>query len=566
MLLNVSQVSHSFGPSLVLDDISFHLNPGERAGIVGANGSGKTTLLRIIAGELDPSAGMATVQRGVVTGYLPQRAPQVPPGTTVDDLIYHSLGDLRRIEERLRELEAAMADPQADFEAVSEEYADLSQRFEARGGYDLDHRIEIVLAGLGLGHLGREREFATLSGGEAMRVMLATLLLLAPDLLLLDEPTNHLDFASIEWLGDYLAAYRGGIVAVSHDRHFLNRSVTRILAIDEHDHRLRSYPGNYDDYRAVREREIADYEAAYAAQQIEINELRKAIRSTIASLDRKAPPRRDADKSLYNAQGQRAEQTAGKTIGWMRERLRRVEADALPRPPERIGIRTELGGDALLSNEIVRLRGVSKSYGGAPVLAGVDFTLRRGETAVIVGPNGAGKTTLIEIITGLRAPDAGEVVLAPAARVAFLDQHARALPEEQTVLEVYREGLVEYEHHLISDLLRHGLFRLDDLDKKVCELSLGQRRKLQIARLLVAEYNLLVIDEPTNHLSLDVLDEFERALRAFPGPVIAVSHDRWFIEHSGGRVWELRDGRLIEHYDEPERVIAAIHPEAVGSR
>ena len=565
MLLNVSQVSHSFGPTLVLEDVSFHLNPGERAGLVGANGSGKTTLLKIIAGELECQTGVVAIPKGVVVGYLPQRAPQVPPGTTIDGLIFQALGDLEQIQARLRELEAAMADPDADFDAVTAEYAELSERFEARGGYELDHRIEIVLAGLGLAHLGREREFATLSGGEAMRVMLAILLLQAPDLLLLDEPTNHLDFASIEWLGDYLAEYRGGVLAVSHDRHFLNRSVTRILAIDEHDHKLRAYPGNYDDYRAQREREIEAYEAAYEAQQIEINELRRAIKETRAGLDRKPPPRRDGDKFIYHAQGQRAEATAGKTIGWLRERLRRLEADPLPRPPERIEIKTELGEERLLSDEVVRLRGVSHAYGDTRVLEDVDFTLRRGETAVIIGPNGAGKTTLLEIICGRLEPDAGEVALAPAADIAYLDQHARDLPEDWTVLEVYREGQVEYEHNLISDLLRHGLFQLQDLDKRVRELSMGQRRKLQIARMIAGGHNLLVIDEPTNHLSLDVLEEFERALRAYPGPVIAVSHDRWFIERSGGKVWELRDHRLIEHHDEPRWVLAGLGQEAALS-
>ena len=563
MLLNVAQVSHSFGPTHVLDEVSFHLNPGERAGLVGANGSGKTTLLRIITGELECQSGTVAVQRGAVAGYLTQKLPDVPPGTTVDDLIFQSLGDLNEIEARLRELEGLMADPEADFEAVTGEYARLSERFETRGGYDLDHRIEIVLAGLGLTELGRGRAFATLSGGEAQRVMLAILLLQAPDLLLLDEPTNHLDFASIDWLGDYLADYRGGVLAVSHDRHFLNRSVNHILAIDEFDHQLRSYPGDYDAYRVQREKELADYAAAYEAQQREINELKRSIKATNASLDRKPPPRRDPDKTLYDAQAERAQQTVGKTVGWMRERLRRLEADPLPRPPERIEIRADLGDEGVRSTEIVRLRGVSKSYGDDLVLDAVDFTLRRGETAVIVGPNGAGKTTLLELICGGLAADAGEVVTAPAAKIVYIDQHARGLPDDLTVLDAYRDGRVEYEHVLIRELLQHGLFRLDDLDKRVGDLSMGQRRKLQLARLIASDANVIVIDEPTNHLSLDVVEEFERALRAYPGPVIAVSHERRFIERSRGRVWELREGKLIEHHGSAADAVEGLTREAV---
>ena len=564
MLLNVAQVSHSFGTTLVLDDVSFHLNPGERAGLVGANGSGKTTLLRVITGELERQSGTVAVQNGLVTGYLPQRLPEVAPGTTVDDLIHQSLGDLQRIEARLRELEELMADPDADFDIVTDEYARLGEQFETKGGYDLDHRIEIVLAGLGLAELGRDRDFGTLSGGEAQRVMLAILLLQAPDLLLLDEPTNHLDFASIDWLGDYLADYRGGVLAVSHDRHFLNRSVNRILAIDEFDHQLRSYPGDYDAYREQREREIADYEAAYEAQQREINELKRSIKSTNASLDRKPPPRRDPDKMLYDAQAEKAQQTVGKTVGWMRERLRRLEADPLPRPPERIEIRADLGDERIRSDEVIRLQGVSKSYGEEVVLADVDFTLRRGETAVIVGPNGAGKTTLLEIICGRLKPDEGEVTIAPTAQLAYIDQQAQRLPDHLTVFEAYRDGRVEYEHTLIRELLQHGLFRLDDLETKVSDLSMGQRRKLQIAQLIATNDNVIVIDEPTNHLSLDVIEEFERALRSYPGPVVTVSHERWFIERSCGRVWEIQDGKLIEHHGSPaeavEELAAAAHP------
>ena len=566
MLLNVAQVSHSFATTLVLDDISFHLNPGERAGLVGANGSGKTTLLRIITGELERQTGTVAIQNGIVTGYLPQRPPEVAPGTTVDDLIFESLGGLQQIEERLRELEGLMADPEADFDAVTEEYARLSEQFEAKGGYDLDHRIEIVLAGLGLTDLGRDRAFATLSGGEAQRVMLAILLLQAPDLLLLDEPTNHLDFASIDWLSGYLAEYGGGLLAISHDRHFLNRSINRILAIDEFDHQLRSYPGDYDAYRLQREREIADYEAAYEAQQREINELRRSIKSTNARVDRKAPPPPDPDKSQYDWRAERAQATIAKTVGWMRERLRRLEADPLPRPPERIEIRADLGDERIRSDEVVRLQGVSKSYGDEVVLDDADFTLRRGETAVIVGPNGAGKTTLLEIICGRLEPDSGEVSIAPTAQLAYIDQQARRLPDDLTVFDAYRDGRVEYEHTLIRELLQHGLFRLEDLETKVGDLSMGQRRKLQIAQLIASNGNVIVIDEPTNHLSLDVIEEFERALRSYPGPVIAVSHERWFIERSRGRVWEVRDGKLIEHHGSPAEAVEQLAATAAPLR
>lgn len=558
MSLSVHYLSHSYGIHTTLDDVTFHLNPGERVGLAGANGCGKTTLLRILTGELAPTSGTVTFADGVEAGYLPQRPPPLPAGATVDDLIDHTLGDLREIEARLRELEGQMSDPEADLDAVIEEYGALQGRFEARGGYDLEHRIEAVLHGLGLGDLPRDQPVRTLSGGEAARVQLAALLLSAPDLLLLDEPTNHLDFASIDWLGEYLAGQPGAMLIVSHDRHFLNQTVTRILEIDEHSHRLKSYPGNYDHYRETIERERADWEGRYAAQQAEINELRRAIKQSQASLNRKPPPRRDADKNIYNAQAERAQYTVGTTVRDLRERLRRIEEDPVPKPPERMQINAHFNEEELASSVIIQAQGVSVSFAGKPVLHDVDFFLGRGERVVIVGPNGAGKSTFLEVITGRRAPDAGTVAVAPGARIGYLDQGARLLDDEKSVFDAYREGIIEEQHHLISDLLRHGLFVLDDLEKRVGDLSLGQRRKLQIARMMATNVNLLIIDEPTNYVSFDVLEALERALAEFPGPVLTVSHDRWFIERFGGQIWELRDGRLRQYHDDAVHVLPAL--------
>lgn len=558
MHLSVSHISKIYEPVTVLDDLSFVLSGSERVGLVGANGSGKSTLMKIVSGDVEPDGGQVTLPGGVEVGYLPQDPPE-PGDATIEDLIYQAAGELRELERRLRQLETDMTNAEADeFDRVMTEYGESLERFERRGGYDIDRRIDVVCAGLDITHIPRDRPFTTLSGGEKARVLLAMLLLTSPDILLLDEPTNHLDFPSIKWLEDYLAAYSGIMLVISHDRRFLNQTVTRIIEIDEHSHHLLDYPGDYDNYAQAKARERAQWEIDFAEQQDEMTALRKAIRQARAGVDRKAPPPRDPDKSIQEAHKARADKTASKSIRSLEERLRRIEADPVPKPPLMMKINPALDANDLKSGEIVRFDSVSKVFGGATVLNDVSFTLRSGQRIVLVGPNGAGKSTLLNLIASRIEPDSGRIVTAQAARVGYLDQDGASLEAERTVFDVYRDGLDGLEHELISDLFRHGLFLYDDLSKTVGQLSSGQRRKLQIARLVAEHANFLLLDEPTNHLSLDVLEEFERALREFPGPILATSHDRWFIERFGGTVWEVKEGRVIEHQDTPERVLAGM--------
>ncbi|HEX2282343.1 MAG TPA: ATP-binding cassette domain-containing protein, partial [Thermomicrobiales bacterium] len=317
-----------------------------------------------------------------------------------------------------------------------------------------------------------------------------------------------------------------------------------------------------DNYAAVKERDRERWEADFAAQQDEMSELRKAIRQIRAGVDRKAPTAKDPDKNIQEAHKARADKTAGKGIRSLEERLRRIEESPVPRPPAMMRVNPRLDAADLQSDDIVRLEGVSLSFGDRCVLRDLTFSLRRGERAVLVGPNGSGKSSVLNLIAGALEPDAGRVFVAGGARIGYLDQNAAGLDLEQTVFDAYRSGLDGLEHELISDLFRHGLFVYDDLSKKVGQLSSGQRRKLQIARLVAEQANFLLLDEPTNHLSLDVLEEFEAALHRFPGPILAASHDRYFIERFGGAVWEILDGMAIEHHDEPELVLARmVQPE-----
>lgn len=556
MSLHVSRVAKTYGPSVVLDDISFIINAGDRVGLVGANGTGKSTLFRIITGEIPADSGTVSVSEGIVLGYLPQQPPD-SGNTTINDLVYDAVGELRSIETRLRELEASLSDPAADFDEVMAEYGELQEQFERRGGYDLDHRIDVVRDGLRIGHIPRTRHFSSLSGGEKSRVLLSTLLLRSPDLLLLDEPTNHLDFATIGGLEEYIVGYHGTMLTISHDRHFLNRSVTSIIEIDERTRQANVYVGNYDAYSMERDREERRWRAEYEAQQEEIRELRRVIKIDGRQV---APnrPARDPAKTAYDFKGGRVQEAISRNVRSAEERLRRIETDPVPRPPSELRIRPEMKTDELRSERIIGVSGVSKAFADVPVLRDVSFSLGPGDRVVIVGENGAGKSTLLDIILGRTQPDGGTVQVARSAGIGFLDQDAAILDPRATVLDAFQEGLGGYEQDNINELFRYGLFAVDDLAKQVALLSSGERRKLQIARLIAAQANMLLLDEPTNHLSLDVLEKFEHALSLFPGPILAVSHDRWFIERFNGQVWELRHGQLIQHLDNPTHVLAGL--------
>jgi len=563
MLLSVSHVSMSFGPISVLNDISFVVNDGERVGLVGANGVGKSTLLRIITGEITPDSGDVLIPESVTPGYLAQQPPLLPDAT-VDDLIYEIVGELRQLETQLRDIESRLANPDEDLDALLVDYGEIQERFERAGGYEIDHQIESVIAGLGLGDLDRQRLFASLSGGEQERVLLATLLLRSPDLLLLDEPTNHLDFAALGWLESYLSTYPGGILAVSHDRAFLNRTANRIVEIDERTRTAKQYVGNYDDFAAQHERERAGWIAQYAAQQEELHELRRAVRVSRRQIAPNRAPR-DADKMAYDFKGGRIDAAISRGVRAAEERLRRIEAEAIEKPPSTLRILPEFDVAAVRSAEVIAATDLRQEWDGKVILDDVSFVIGAGDRIVIVGPNGAGKTTLLNIIAGRATPTSGEVRVARDVRLGYLDQAADLSAESGTVLDVYRRGLEMDQQAAIDELIRYGLFTIEDVRKSVSVLSAGQRRKLQLARLLAEHPSVLLLDEPTNHLSFDVLTRLEHALLEYPGPLVCVSHDRWFIERFDGVVWELRHGQLVVRHGSPTDALEQITSSALSA-
>ncbi len=542
-MLTVNNLSKSYGPTTVLQKVSFSLGPGEKAGLVGANGVGKTTLLKILAGREPQDSGRVTLPTSAMVAYLPQTIPDFQ-GRTIDELLQASVGDLQQMGQRMRSIENAMSDAAGEELArLLEEYGEISTVFQERGGYELDHRIEIVLEGLGIAHIERTRSVHSLSGGERARVNLAMLLLTDPDLLLLDEPTNHLDRSGLEWLETYLRQFGKSILAASHDRRFLNSLATQIYEIDEHSHEIERYPGNYDAYRSAKDARRKKWEADYEQQQEEISALRRTVKTGGRAVRATRTPR-DRDKYIPNYKAERAQESVSRGVRAAEERLKRIMQDPVPKPPRPLKVTAGLTPLSIRSAIVAKATGVTKRYGSNCILNDLDLTLNRDSRVAIVGPNGSGKTTLLRILAGDEAPDEGEIAFAPRARAGYLPQESLFDDLGRTVLEAYREGLVGYQGDFTFDLLRYGLFREDDIGKTLRQLSVGQLRKVEIARLIASEPNLLILDEPTNYLSLDVLEAFEATVAEWPGPVIAASHDRWFIDHFKGDVLEISETGL----------------------
>ena len=544
MLLTVRNMTKSYGAVTVLSALSFVINAQDRIGLVGANGVGKSTLLRLLTGEEKADQGSLRYAPDVEYGYLPQSTALFSE-ETIDDVLISSLGDLRQLEERMRQLEDQMSQAcEEDLPALLEEYGSVSTRFQERGGYDLDATINRVLSGLQIDYLARTRQLQTLSGGEKARVGLAALLLRSPALLFLDEPTNHLDVASMEWLERYLTAYRGALLVVSHDRRFLNRIIDQIFEIDEHQRELTIYTGDYDAYVRTKSAERAKWEEEYQRQQEDLQDLRRRIRDLRhAASQTSFGASRDSDKFSLFSHTQNKQGSSASRLKGAEQQLKLLEADLIPKPPRIIHVHSAFQGEPLHSQVAIQLVDVCKSFGTRTLLEHQSRDVGPSDRIVLTGANGTGKTTLFKMIIGTEQPDAGEIILSPSARIGYLPQETQLAPNK-TVIETYRDNQPGYEDELAGRLIGYGLFRLEDLSKQVGQLSLGQKRKLEIACLMAQAPNILLLDEPTNHISWDILEALEQAILDFPGPVITITHDRWFIQRVGGSLWTLDEKEM----------------------
>jgi len=550
MILSVSAISKAYGIEQVLKDITFNISANQKVGLIGANGIGKTTLVKIIWGEVEPDSGEVTIAQGIEVGYLPQTITDFS-GKTIANFLYDAIISLRQLEKRLRQLEEAMNQSAAEGQlALLAEYGSVADQFERRGGYAIDHKIDLVLSGLRIDHISKDREVATLSGGEKARLSLAALLLRSPDLLLMDEPTNHLDFATLDWLEGFLHDQRGALLVVSHDRQFLDRTVETLIEIDEYSRGCKVYRGNYAAYLESKAFERAKWEKEYQDQQEEIKTLRLSLKGKARTMGHYRGAT-DKDKMAHDFFIERTQKTISRNIRAVKEKLHRFEANPVPKPPEILRINPEFDPQTLAGKTPLIVSALNKSYNSQQVLKNISFALAIGDRILLIGPNGAGKSTLLKIIAGLETPDSGNVTLAPTVKVGYLDQEQESLDLSQIVLDAYRGDSSLPEEKLISDLIRYGLFIYEDVRKPIGALSIGQRRKLQIACLIARRANILLLDEPTNHVSFDILEELEKALIEFPGPIIAVSHDRRFIRRFARRFWELKDGELNQNFKFP---------------
>ncbi|MCO6750122.1 ATP-binding cassette domain-containing protein [Streptomyces sp. IpFD-1.1] len=537
--LALKDVSKAYGERAVLDQVSLTVRPGERAGVIGENGSGKSTLLKLIAGAETPDSGEVTVVAPGGTGHLRQTL-DLPPHLTVQDAVDDALADLRELESRLQAAGERLGEA-GDRELA--EYGELLAAFEARDGYQADTRVETALHHLGLGHLGRDRPLGSLSGGEQSRLALACVLAAAPELLLLDEPTNHLDDRSTDWLAGRLRAHRGTLVTVTHDRAFLERVTTTILEVDRDTRAVTRYGDGWPGYRrakAAARRRWAQEHEEYVAELARTEELVAAAGQRLAATGR--DPGEGFGKHRRSSENKLSAQVRA-----ARERLTRLHASPVPPPPEPLRFRAALtphtdpaGGTPETATPLLTLTGVRVT----DRLHVDTLQVEPGGRLLVTGPNGAGKTTLLRVISGVLRPDAGSVELAPGARIAHLAQELAVDPAPVPLLTAYAAGRPGPPDTYAAELLELGLFREDDLAVPVPSLSAGQRRRLSLARLVSRPADLLVLDEPANHLSLTLVEEIEEALEAYAGAVVVVSHDRRFRERFSGRRLELAGGRV----------------------
>ncbi|MFD8883864.1 ribosomal protection-like ABC-F family protein [Streptomyces erythrochromogenes] len=532
--LSVKDVTKSYGTRTVLDQVSFTVRPGEKAAVIGENGSGKSTLLRLLAAAEPPDTGEITVSFPGGTGHLAQTL-DLDPGHTVQDAVDLALADLRDMERRLRAAEEGLADASP---AELDAYGELLTAYEERGGYEADARVDAALHGLGLAGTTRDRPLGSLSGGEQSRLALACVLAAAPELLLLDEPTNHLDAAAVHWLEEHLRAHRGTVVAVTHDRGFLERIATTVLEVDRGARTVHRYGDGWPGYRAAKaaaRRRAEQEHADWLAELTRTEDLLGAAAKRLATTGK--DPRQGFGKHRRSHEAK-----LGGQVRAVRERLAHLRRNPVAAPPEPLRFTAALpaagGGDRNAAAPLAELEGVA--VGDRLRLDGL-LAVGPGERLLVTGENGAGKTTLLRVLAGDLEPDAGTV--RRPARIGYLAQELPARSSRLPLLAAFAAGRPGLPEEYARPLLALGLFREQDLHVPVAALSAGQQRRLQIANLVTRPADLLVLDEPTNHIALDLVEDLEAALAAYPGAVVAVSHDRGFRRRFPGGQLELRAGR-----------------------
>lgn len=527
MLLSCSHLTKSYVGNTIISDISFHVNEYEKCAIVGINGAGKTTLLKLITGEEPADSGEVFISAGCSVGYLKQQQ-DISSELTIYDEISSVKKDIFSLEQKLRALEHQMKELSGtELERMLEEYNRCMTSFEQADGYACRSEITGIIKGLGFDEDNFTKKINTLSGGQKTRVALGKILLSKPDIIILDEPTNHLDMNSIAWLENYIRNYNGAVLIVSHDRYFLDRTVTKIVELAGTKGTV--FSGNYSDYSEKKAFFKASLLKAYENQQREIKHQEEVI-TKLRQFNR--------EKSIRRAESREK----------MLDKIERIEKPFEVNSEMKISFhpRIESGKDVL------SVTGLAKSFGNNHLFSDVNFEIKRGERLGIIGDNGTGKTTLLKIINEIERADAGQVKTGANVGIGYYDQEQHVLSDDKTVFAEVHDTYPDMTETEIRNLLAAFLFTGDDVFKMVCDLSGGEKGRLSLAKLMLSESNFLILDEPTNHLDIVSKEILENALNNYTGTVLYVSHDRYFINKTATGILHLTDrhiDRYIGNYD-----------------
>ncbi|HNF02811.1 MAG TPA: ATP-binding cassette domain-containing protein [Ferruginibacter sp.] len=517
MLLGLQNVTFEFGARTIVEDATWHIQPNERIGLIGYNGTGKSTLLKVLTGQYTPSAGTVEKGRETTIGFLHQDLLSFDTDDSILDVALGAFERVKQLEKEIEEIGRKLE--QTGDEALAHEYADKLHEMEVLDGYSIHHKTEEVLQGLGFANADLQKPYKQFSGGWRMRVLLAKMILMHPDVLLLDEPTNHLDLPSIEWLEKYLQHYAGAVVIVSHDKYFLNRMVNKIVELYQQE--LHIYSGNYDYYEKEKALRIEQQQKAFENQQDYIRQQERLI-----------------DRFRAKASKAAMAQSLIKKL----DKLERIEDAELVRPNIRINFSVEKQPGRTLCT----LRHASKSFGPLRIIENTGAEIDRGDKVALIGANGKGKSTLLRIIAGTE-PFEGERIWGHNVQESFYAQHQlEALNINNNLLEEMqssRSGKTDLE---LRSLLGCFLFSGDDVDKKIKVLSGGEKARVALAKTIVSKANFLLLDEPTNHLDLHSVELLIEALNKYEGSIVLVSHDRYFISRIANKIWEIDDHKIRE--------------------
>ena len=539
-MIRLENIGKQNGRQIVFIEASAALQKGEKVGLVGPNGAGKTTLFRMIIGEEQPDEGQVSVDRGVTIGYFSQDVGDMGGLSAVAEVM-EGAGPVSAVAAEMRELEHAMGDPERadEMDEIIERYGELQHRFEELDGYALDGRAREVLDGLGFSQEMMDGDVSKLSGGWKMRVALARILLMRPDVMLLDEPSNHLDLESLIWLEKFLKDYDGALLMTSHDREFMNRIVNKIIEIDAG--ALTSYSGNYEFYQEQRALADKQLQAQFERQQA-------MLAKEIAFIER------------FKARASHAAQ--------VQSRVKKLDKiDRVEPPKRRQTVAFEFQPAPRCGEDVATLKGIHKSYGSRSIYSGLDFQIRRRERWCVMGVNGAGKSTLLKLVAGASEPDEGSVARGPSVKMGYFAQHAMELLDgERTVFQTLEDNFPQAGQAPLRALAGCFGFSGDEIEKKCRVLSGGEKARLVMALMLFDPPNLLVLDEPTNHLDITTKQMLIEALSQYEGTMLFVSHDRHFLAALSNRVLELTPEGIHTYGGGYTEYVARTGQEAPGLR